>query len=726
MHTKNNNKDNGGNHQHFFFFLYLALALDLMSTDANFPKNGKDVDDYAEAWIEKLALTNQPIPIPEHIYNLSGGVSLPVQMENKLKSEAPKKPKVSFAPGDNEEEKERVRQEAEKQFERARNEHIRNVAHAMQRARQDEIQQGKFGLKNAIMEILQNSNKEEGGNPLPNSLMTKMHYDRLKKKNNQQTDKNRKEKTKRKMPPKKNTIPTKKRKGTKKKNPFIDDEAEEDDDNTIIEQEEQQRPYSPSDPPVYLCPYSSSGEDDDDDDDDDAINNMTSPQTSPIRPSGTSDDDNADDDDDDDGDDEIEKSIPDKNVVSGAHNGKSNGKYKYLSLEIAIMPLLDETKLFSCFLSGNGCSSTDDNTITSKAIKYKDLRKLVIPSDNIIEESKGKCLYGGGRQTRQKKRKRMDDDDDDDDDDEKKELATQAKHAKLFEYYNLYKQYEGERLRHQLKANNPLKTMNQNDFYNIKSYFDDYKNGLIKDAGKTYDLRLKVPFSCLIVGKSKSGKTTLLLDILSQWRSYTTDENGEYEKRIFWIYGTENGKDFHKLNEIIHTNYKSYGEDVKIPKIEYFKGDLKNAAVIERITSIPEKSIVILDDLMTEMVKSESISNVLTRESHHKKWNVFLLWQDMYPQQQFAKTISLQCDYKYIFRDPPRQDRLRTLCLQMFPNGSEGRDMFKKIWNFFTRSSPEDYPYIRINLRPDSPHSLLIMANDLIRDKKKCKIWYIQ
>ena len=682
----------------FSFFLYLALALDLMSNDANFPKNGKDVDDYAEGWIEKLALTNQPIPIPEHIYNLSGGVSLPVQMENKLKSEAPKKPKVSFAPGDNEDEKERVRQEAEKQFERARNEHIRNVAHAMQRAREDEIQQGKFGLKNAIMEILQNSNEqEEGGNPLPNSLITKMHYDRLKKKNNQQTDKNTKEKTKRKMPPKKNTIPTKKRKGTKKKNPFIDDEAEEDDDdNTIIEQEqelEEEAASSPSDPPVYLSPYtSSSGEDDDDDD----------------------------------GNDEIEKYIPDKNVVSGAHNGKSNGKYKYLSVEIAIMPLLDETKLFSCFLSGNGCSSTDDNTITSKAIKYKDLRKLVIASDNIIEESKGRCLYGGGRhgQTRQKKRKRMndnDDHDDQDDDDEKKELATQAKHAKLFEYYNLYKQYEGERLRHQLKANNPLKTMNQNDFYNIKSYFDDYKNGLIKDAGKTYDLRLKVPFSCLIVGKSKSGKTTLLLDILSQWRSYTTDENGEYEKRIFWIYGTENGKDFHKLNEIIHTNYKTYGEDVKIPKIEYFKGDLKNAAVIERITSIPEKSIVILDDLMTEMVKSESISNVLTRESHHKKWNVFLLWQDMYPQQQFAKTISLQCDYKYIFRDPPRQDRLRTLCLQMFPNGSEGRDMFKKIWNFFTRSSPEDYPYIRINLRPDSPHSLLIMANDLIRDKKSAK-----
>ena len=281
-----------------------------MSTDANFPKNAKDVDDYAEAWIEKLALTNQPIPIPEHIYNLSGGVSLPVQMQNKLKSEAPKKPKVSFAPGtiNNEEEKERLRQEAEKQFERARDEHIRNVAHAMERAREDEIQQGKFGLKNAIMEILQNR-KEEGGNPLPNSLMTKMHYDQLKKNGKDEgTDENKKQKRNKKMPPPK---ATKKRKATKKKNPFIEDEAEE--DNTIIEE----RPYSPSDPPIHFSSYSETT-DTDDDDDDDAINNVTLPQTSPIR--ATSDHD-ADDEDDD----EIEKCIADKNLVS-AHNGKINGK----------------------------------------------------------------------------------------------------------------------------------------------------------------------------------------------------------------------------------------------------------------------------------------------------------------------------------------------------------------------------------------------------------------
>ena len=75
--------------------------------------------------------------------------------------------------------------------------------------------------------------------------------------------------------------------------------------------------------------------------------------------------------------------------------------------------------------------------------------------------------------------------------------------------------------------------MNQNDFYNIKSYFDDYKNGLIKDAGKTYDLRLKVPFSCLIVGKSKSGKTTLLLDIFKSMEKAIQQTKMENMKKGF-------------------------------------------------------------------------------------------------------------------------------------------------------------------------------------------------
>ena len=260
-------------------------------------------------------------------------------------------------------------------------------------------------------------------------------------------------------------------------------------------------------------------------------------------------------------------------------------------------------------------------------------------------------------------------------DDDAGEIKTHAKRAELYEYLDLHNKYAEKRRKYVIKFKNPLKSINSNDFYKLKTYMEDYKNGLIHN--KVYDIRLKVPFSALFVGKSKSGKTTLLLDILNQWNTYTNDVNGEYFKRIYWIYGTENAKDFNKLNTIVVDHAKRHCTS-NVPRTEFIKGDLKSEQVLNKIRNIPEQSIVILDDLMTEMVKSEEISNVLTRESHHKGWCVILLWQDMYPVQQFARTIALQCNYKYIFRDPARQDRLRTLCAQMFPNATDKKACLKR------------------------------------------------
>ena len=191
--------------------------------------------------------------------------------------------------------------------------------------------------------------------------------------------------------------------------------------------------------------------------------------------------------------------------------------------------MIDGGKLMGALLIGSGKSSSSQEQILSN-LRYKDLRNVLVTGENLNTAGRGELLYGRGKRLIKGKKRSLSNDVNDA---EEQELATQAKHAKLFEYYNTYKEHEQERLHAMLKVDNPLKKMNQTDYYNIKSYLDDCDDGLIKGSGKTYDLRLKVPFSCLIVGKSKSGKTTLLLDILHQWRLYTTDETGQYEKKKF-------------------------------------------------------------------------------------------------------------------------------------------------------------------------------------------------
>eukprot|EP00112_Aurelia_sp_Birch-Aquarium-sp1_P017554 Seg4081.7 transcript_id=Seg4081.7/GoldUCD/mRNA.D3Y31 product="hypothetical protein" protein_id=Seg4081.7/GoldUCD/D3Y31 len=381
------------------------------------------------------------------------------------------------------------------------------------------------------------------------------------------------------------------------------------------------------------------------------------------------------------------------------------------------MPLVDIEKLNSLLLRGGSKrKSNSDSNSSSSSLTFKDLKACHI--ENNERSDGGRNLYEHLKGRGHKKRKKDDLDDHDTD-----ALTTQESHARLFDYYNLYKKYEKRRLESELRIHNPICHVSDNDYYNIKTYVDDYNSGLLRGGGEIYDLRLKIPFSALLIGKSKSGKTTLLLDILDQWRSYTSDSDGLYEPRIFWFYGTENAKDFHAVNEIIKNNmklYKSHGEKTTNPRIEFIKGNFKDTQVIEKIKAMPEKSIVILDDLMTEMVQSADIANVLTRESHHRQWCVFLLWQDQYPQQQFARTIANQVDYKFIFRDPSRRDRIMSMCKQMFPGNA--REMSSKINDYFDETPSTDYPYIRINLRPDSPKAIFIVANDLVRDKEHARL----
>ena len=164
------------------------------------------------------------------------------------------------------------------------------------------------------------------------------------------------------------------------------------------------------------------------------------------------------------------------------------------------MPMLDVRKLMGALLigcgGGEGSSSSLSSSLTKKSrrdalnnLRYRDLHGLLRIDEDLNKTGHGQSLYGSGRNHHQVGQKRRRGDAHDINDDEEQELALQAKHAKLFEYYNKYKEHQEERLQALLTVDNPLKKMNQTDYYNIKSYLDDYKNGLIKDLGKTYDLR---------------------------------------------------------------------------------------------------------------------------------------------------------------------------------------------------------------------------------------------
>ncbi len=62
--------------------------------------------------------------------------------------------------------------------------------------------------------------------------------------------------------------------------------------------------------------------------------------------------------------------------------------------------------------------------------------------------------------------------------------------------------------------------------------------------------------------------------------------------------------------------------------------------------------LVVLDDLMADIVKDETIQHLFTRGSHHKNLSVMYLSQNAFCQGKCARNISLNCAYIVLFKNP--------------------------------------------------------------------------
>ena len=205
---------------------------------------------------------------------------------------------------------------------------------------------------------------------------------------------------------------------------------------------------------------------------------------------------------------------------------------------------------------------------------------------------------------------------------------------------------------------------------------------------KTEQFVFKHPFTMTASGPTACGKTyfvkTMLQNINKMYKP--TPE------RIIWLY-----KRWQPLYDEIQRTV--------IPHVEFVQGipvDLdKDSYIDPRV-----RNMIVLDYLMSTVVKDPRITDLFTEGSHHRNLSVVVLNQNLY----FSKdpTQRRNCHYLVLFNNPVDKQSIMTLARQMYP---------KKTQYFlekFENATKQPYGYLLIDLKTTTPEELRL-RNDIFQ-----------
>jgi len=111
-----------------------------------------------------------------------------------------------------------------------------------------------------------------------------------------------------------------------------------------------------------------------------------------------------------------------------------------------------------------------------------------------------------------------------------------------------------------------------------------------------------------------------------------------------------------------------------------------------------EPVLLVIDDLMNET--NESIADLFTKGSHHRKVSVLFLVQNLFHKNKYIRTISLNAHYMILFKNPSDVSQFSSLAQQMCPTKFA-----------FAVEAYEPYSYLFVDLRPKQDEDLRLRTN---------------
>lgn len=195
-------------------------------------------------------------------------------------------------------------------------------------------------------------------------------------------------------------------------------------------------------------------------------------------------------------------------------------------------------------------------------------------------------------------------------------------------------------------------------------------------------LAWKHPFTSLVAGPTGCGKTYFVIKFLK-----CIDTMIDLPPhRILWCYG----------------EYQPIFNDVlkQCPHVEFVEGFPES---LQDMMNPQERTLVIIDDLMSEVSGNKNLASIFTKGSHHRNCSVVLIQQNIFYQGKESRTVSLNCQYLTIFKSPRDVHQVSVLGRQIYPQS-------KHFMEAFNDATKNPFTYLLIDLKPETPDDLRLRA----------------
>uniref|UniRef100_A0A914H413 AAA+ ATPase domain-containing protein n=1 Tax=Globodera rostochiensis TaxID=31243 RepID=A0A914H413_GLORO len=200
------------------------------------------------------------------------------------------------------------------------------------------------------------------------------------------------------------------------------------------------------------------------------------------------------------------------------------------------------------------------------------------------------------------------------------------------------------------------------------------------------ELKFPIPCGIIVSGPSSSGKTQLVLRLLSC--AYEMFEPPP--KAIVWAYGEYSAQ---------------------IPELER-QGIIVHAGAPsdEMLNKLPKPFLIVYDDLMGE-IDAKKLADLYTKKSHHNNFAVMFLTQNLFDKAIRVPRSNAQ--YIFLMRAPNDMLSIRNLATQIFPR-EQGF-----LIDAYKQACAEPYGYLLVTLHANTNNILRLRTNIFPEDDEK-------